>query len=171
MQKFNTLDDAIRLAKFIHHKQVDKMGEPYFGHVYRVYQNVVAQGASIDVQIAAILHDSTEDSKFTCDMLLTLGVPEAAVEIVRLVDRDASALKYYEANVGYGDHPSEDGFKSRVDGFYYAQIKKNPSALQVKLADIGDNLQPWRLAYLPEDTQERLRRKYDNAITLLTRGA
>lgn len=162
MQKFNTLDDAIRLAKFIHHKQVDKLGEPYFGHVYRVYRNVAAQGASIDVQIAAVLHDSTEDSKFTPQMLLDIGVPEAAVNMVRLVDRGASKLEYDEQR-------KAGNITCTKDEFYYSAIRLHPGALTVKLADIADNLQPWRLSCLPQSKQDYLRDKYDKAIRLLTR--
>jgi hypothetical protein len=38
----------------------------------------------------------------------------------------------------------------------------------VKLADIDDNTQQWRLSYLPEDTQNRLKAKYDKARKELT---
>lgn len=161
MQKFKTLSDAIALAEFAHRNQHDKAGMPYIEHPRRVMEAVQAQGAMPYVQMAAILHDVTEDTAFTCDMLLALGIPEATVEIVRLVDRDASRNEY--------DRQRElANIACTPDEFYYLQISKNPGAVQVKLADIGDNLQPWRLAYLPEATQNRLREKYAKAIHLLT---
>lgn len=162
MQKFKTLSDAIALAEFAHRNQTDKAGLPYIEHPERVLKSVQAQGALPYVQMAAILHDVTEDTAFSCDMLMDLGVPEAAVTIVRLVDREASFSLYMAS--GLNDNPEYGG---DPDTFYYDQIKKNPGAVQVKLADIGDNLQPWRLSYLPPETQERLRKKYAKALDIL----
>lgn len=158
-----TLQDCIDLATFAHRHQYDKAGEPYIKHPLRVMKSVQAQGAQGYVQMAAVLHDVTEDTPFTPQMLLDLGVPEAAVEIVKLVDRDYSALEFKAT--GWADNPEYGG---DAPTFYYDSIKKNPGAVQVKLADIGDNLQQWRLAYLPPATQDRLRAKYAKAIDQLT---
>lgn len=160
------LADCVRLAEFAHFHQKDKSGADYIEHPKRVLANVQAQGAMPYVQMAAILHDVTEDTPFTPEMLISLGVPEAAVEIVRLVDRDESARLWWKVTTM--PPTREELVKSLQDKFYYEQIRRNPGAEQVKLADIGDNLQPWRLAYLPESTQERLRAKYAKAIELLT---
>lgn len=162
MQKYTSLDDMIELARYAHRNQRDKAGMPYFDHPYRVMQAVQAQGAMPYVQMGAILHDVSEDTAFTTDVLRQLGVPDAALEIVRLVDRDASYKIFQEAfSAGViTDHTKDDEF-------YYANIKANPGALQVKLADIHDNTQEWRLSYLPKDTQDRLRRKYAKAKEIL----
>lgn len=161
VQKYTTLADCVALAEFAHRNQIDKAGMPYIEHPRRVLKAVQTQGAMPYVQMAAILHDVTEDTAFTCDMLTALGVPEAAVRIVRLVDRDAS-LSWYS------DEREKGCIACTPDEFYYLNIRKSPEAVQVKLADIGDNLQPWRLSYLPSETQERLRTKYANAIKLLS---
>lgn len=164
MQKFTTLADAVRIAELAHFNQTDKAGLPYIEHPRRVMQAVQTQGAYPFVQMAAILHDVTEDTAFTCAMLLDLGIPEAAVEIVRLVDRGASRRMFHALN------PNFDGaiFSApEVSEFYYNEIKKNPGAVQVKLADIGDNLQPWRLSYLPAAQQDKLQRKYATALNIL----
>ena len=157
------LADCVRLAEFAHYHQRDKAGAAYVEHPKRVLAAVQAQGAQPYVQMAAILHDVTEDTPFTSDMLLALGVPEAAVEIVKLVDRGISKA----AMLADPKNNYKVLSKDLTDAYYYAEIKKNPGAVQVKLADIGDNLQPWRLAYLPADTQTRLRAKYAKAIKLL----
>ena len=162
-----TLADCVRLAEFAHFHQYDKSGAPYIEHPKRVLANVQAQGAQPYVQMAAVLHDVTEDTAFTPYMLLTLGVPEAAVEIVKLVDRDYSARQRERLQDSYPDWRLNELGPDK-DWYYYAQIKKNPGAVQVKLADIGDNLQPWRLSYLPDETQDRLRVKYQKAIELLS---
>lgn len=182
-----TLADCVRLAEFAHFHQRDKAGDEYIRHPKRVLESVQAQGARPYVQMAAVLHDVTEDTPFTAQMLLDLGVPEAAVEIVKLVDRNASAKIWREQEAqkqmlidSWDDLTDEEfrsamakvsqkpGFNISKDEFYYAEIKKNPGAVQVKLADIGDNLQPWRLSYLSDETQARLRAKYAKALELLT---
>jgi len=172
-----TLDDMIRLCEYGHYHQRDKAGHKYITHPMRVLAAVQEQGAQPFVQMAAVGHDLTEDFKhtrITIDMLRTFGVPEAAVEIIRLCDRNLSTFSFNataEARQWLDDrtiNPYEvQEYKDARDAFYYAEIRKNPGAVQVKLADIGDNTQPWRLNYLPPATQDRLRAKYAKAITLL----
>lgn len=166
VQKFKTLGDVIALAEFAHRNQVDKAGLPYIKHPKRVMEKVQEQGALPYVQMAAILHDVTEDTAFTPEMLEGLGIPEGAVEIVKLLDRNYSKQKYIDWTLGFdGEKPS--GLSDNPDDYYYRQIKQNPGALMVKLADIEDNLANWRLAYLPEDTIKRLREKYRKAQVAL----
>lgn len=142
MQKFSTLQDAIALAEFAHRNQVDKAGFPYIEHPRRVLENVKAMGAKPYIQQAAILHDVVEDTAFTLDMLADLGFSEPVLLVVDLVTRKK-------------DIPSDN---------YYAAIRKNPDAVLVKSADITDNTLPWRLSYLPQETQDRLVIKYVRAL-------
>jgi (p)ppGpp synthase/HD superfamily hydrolase len=181
MQKFKTINDVIALAEFAHRNQTDHAGLPYIEHPRRVMENVRAQGALPYVQMAAILHDVTEDTAFTPQMLLDLGVPAPAVEIVRLVDRNINRPdRWYDymndrewkdiGNSATNPNFSEDSkrIQKRInEEFYYSRIKAHPSALQVKLADISDNLQPWRMSYLSLDKQEYLKAKYARAHQLL----
>lgn len=169
-QTFKTLADVVALAEFAHRNQTDKAGMPYIKHPQRVMENVQAQGAMPYVQMAAVLHDVTEDTAFTPEMLLDLGVPEAAVEIVKLCDRDYSMRQFVAQKFPKAvfEHARQAVSKDEAERFYYLNIRKSPAALQVKLADIGDNLQPWRLSYLPVDKQEYLRNKYAKAIKMLT---
>lgn len=163
-----TLQDTIDLATFAHRHQYDKAGEPYINHPLRVLQSVQAQGARAFVQMAAVLHDVTEDTPFTPQMLLDLGVPEAAVDIVRLMDRGLSEVKWARTWMGSMVNGKNffEVYPYPVD-FYYADIRSNPGAVQVKKADIGDNTQPWRLEYLDPKTQDRLRAKYAKALKAL----
>ncbi len=185
-----TLQDAIDLATFAHRHQYDKAGEPYIKHPLRVLENVKAQGARSFVQIAAVLHDVTEDTPFTPEMLLAFGVPEASVEIVKLVDRGQSKFEYavlkerqeqlhFSWKKDFTDpelsrmmsdfaiHTFGSDYAT-ADDFYYWKIKKNPGAVQVKKADIGDNTQPWRLDYLPAAKQAYLVEKYAKALDSLS---
>lgn len=160
MIKFNTLGDAIRLAQMAHFTQVDKAGLPYIDHPMRVLEKVKAQGALPYVQMAAIMHDVTEDTKYTPEVLTILGFPESAVDIVRLLDRGYSKIRYEEARARHL-------VACDADEFYYLNIAKNPGAKMVKLADIEDNLSEWRLSYLSDETQARLRKKYADAKRIL----
>lgn len=166
MQKFKTLADAIALAEYAHRNQLDKAGLPYIDHPKRVLQTVQAQGVQPYVQIAAVLHDVTEDTAFTSDILLSLGFSEAAVLIVRLLDRDRSKIEFGKQILPAG-YRSQSEWKILEDEFYYKEIKKSRDATIVKLADIRDNMSPWRQAYLPLDTQKRLLVKYTKALDIL----
>lgn len=140
MQKYSTLSDAIDLATYAHKNQLDKAGLPYINHPMRVLKSVQAQGVLPYVQIAAVMHDVCEDTAFTPQMLLDLGFPEASVRIVVLLSRNLC-------------EPHE----------YYPRIREVPEAKIVKHADIDDNVQQWRLVYLPAETQVRLINKYTEA--------
>lgn len=168
MQKFNSLQHAIRLAEFAHADQLDKAGLPYIEHPKRVLAKVQAQGAMPYVQIAAILHDVTEDTRFTPEMLLDLGFSEAAVQVIELLDKNISG-RYYMTDTKRAEGAEWAGI-SEID-YYYECIRENPGAYVVKMADIEDNLSPWRLSYLPEETQARLQKKYAHAQAVLKYGA
>lgn len=166
-QTFNTLTDAIDLAEYAHRKQVDKAGLPYINHPRRVLAKVQAQGALPYVQMAAILHDVTEDTKFTPEMLLGLGFPESAVRIVRLLDRDESEVEWAVRGGAIGFVVGSNEYKAARDAFYYKEIRKDAGAKLVKLDDIADNLLWWRLVSLEKATQHRLQEKYAKALALL----
>lgn len=166
VQKFKTLADAIALAEYAHRNQVDKAGLPYIDHPKRVLQTVQAQGVQPYVQIAAVLHDVTEDTAFTSNILLDLGFSEAAVHLVRLLDRDYSKNQFETWNAQFTTN-KPNALSRTPDEYYYHAIKQNRDATIVKLADIRDNLSPWRQAYLTPETQDRLKKKYEKALNIL----
>jgi hypothetical protein len=143
MQKFKTLNDAIALAEFAHRNQQDKAGLPYIEHPKRVLASVQARGALPFVQMAAVLHDVTEDTPFTREMLESLGFSEAVTHVVWELDR---------GNGREGDD-------------YY--LLMSDEAALIKDCDIADNLLPWRQSYLSSSTQIRLELKYSKARELL----
>lgn len=148
MQKFTSLQDAIALAEFAHRNQTDKAGMPYIEHPKRVLAAVQGQGLQPYVQQAAVLHDVVEDTPITCEVLLSLGFSEATVNLVDILTRR-------------DDVP---------DDAYYARIGKNRDATAIKRADIADNTLGWRLSYLDQATQDRLKRKYVKALTAIERA-
>jgi (p)ppGpp synthase/HD superfamily hydrolase len=171
LQTYNTMEDIERLAEFAHYRQRDRAGYPYIKHPMRVMETVRAQGAAPYVQMAAVLHDITEDTRFTPEILLTLGVPEAAVDIVKLLDRDYSKAEWESIRDLYRKYDDEAAkpiaCSLTADEYYYRAINGSPEARMVKLADIADNTQPWRMSYLSEATRERLKAKYAKAHELL----
>lgn len=171
MQTYNTLNDAIALAKFAHFKQTDKAGMPYIDHPLRVMEACKGQGAMPYVLQAAVLHDVTEDTAFTHQILLDLGFSEAVVELLYLLDRRYSALVHNQQKVLQGLRPDrfvDVYLPDDADHYYYFHIKNNPDATLIKRADIADNTQRWRLNYLAPDTQTRLVAKYDKALERLS---
>lgn len=75
------LERCLALAVEKHAGQKDREGQPYILHVLRVLVRMPDETC----RIAAVLHDVVEDSDVTLDDLRRLGVPEEAVEAVRLL--------------------------------------------------------------------------------------
>jgi len=147
MEIFKTLQDAIALAQFAHRNQIDKAGMPYIDHPMRVLAAVQAQGGRPYVQMAAVLHDVSEDTAISTLIMSELGFSDAVTNLVNLVDKN-----FYLLN-------------GEVDlDAYYQGIALNSDARMIKAADIRDNTSPWRLSYLPEATQDRLQKKYAKAL-------
>jgi (p)ppGpp synthase/HD superfamily hydrolase len=135
------LDDAIRIAREAHTGQVDKSGNPYIDHPLRVMARV--KGA--DAQMVAVLHDVIEDTGVTADDLRAAGCPENVVTSVITISKI----------------PGEPRLS------YLRRVSGDPLAVIVKRADIADNTDPVRLAALDEETRNRLREKYTEAIRVL----
>jgi (p)ppGpp synthase/HD superfamily hydrolase len=127
-----TLEDAIALAVEAHRGQRDKTGQPYILHSLRVMLRLETEHE----QMAGVLHDVVEDTRYTLDDLRHLGYPDAVVEAVDCLTR-------------------------RPDETYEQFVERaiaNPIARQVKLADIEDNLDVRRLPEITEQDRERLNR-------------
>lgn len=137
-------DLARGIARRAHRDQVDKVGEPYIGHVARVATEVRRAGFGFDVQAVAWLHDVVEDTFVTLEDLRGVFPPEV-VEAV-----DAITKRPHEP------FPA-----------YYERVKANARATAVKWFDVADNAREDRLGRVAPDTQERLRAKYQRALAEL----
>jgi (p)ppGpp synthase/HD superfamily hydrolase len=136
----STLERAIIIAAEAHAGQTDKGGEPYILHPLRVMMRLEGE----DARIAAVLHDLVEDTHWTLDDLRTEGFDEVVV----------AAL---------------DGLTRREGEVYLDFCRRaamNELARQVKLADIDDNLDPARVAALPEENRS-LSNRYRKARSIL----
>ncbi|OLF16646.1 HD domain-containing protein [Actinophytocola xanthii] len=133
-----TLDDAIQLARRAHEGQLDKSGRPYIAHPLRVMGGVTGTHQ----RMTAVLHDVVEDTDVTLDDLARLGCPPEVLAAVAAISKEP-------------DEPQQR---------YLDRVKANPIALAVKRADIADNMSADRMGRLDDATQERLRRKYHEAL-------
>jgi len=140
---------ARRIAEAAHTGQVDRAGNPYFGHIERVAQTVKAAGGSETQVVAAYLHDVIEDTDTTSAELLDAGVFTAVLTLIAILTR--------QDEVSYED--------------YLQQIRSSPDALLIKQCDMADNMDPARTALLDDETRERLRLKYEKAVAFLTATA
>jgi hypothetical protein len=138
---------AASVAASAHRDQTDKAGAPYFLHVQRVAELVVAAGGSPEALQVAWLHDVVEDTDTTLQDLRDSGFSEPVVAAVDAITR----------------RPRES------PDAYYARVRADPLARFVKLhGDIPNNTDPARLGQLDEVTQLRLSRKYAHALEQLT---
>lgn len=118
---------AFALANYAHHGQLDKAGEPYIYHVYRVYalvENKAANGMDYrtDRGIVALLHDVLEDTNVTYSTIHNLfgeRVADAVVALTREIGEDYLS--------------------------YITRVSENPLATEVKIADLTHNMDLTRL--------------------------
>jgi (p)ppGpp synthase/HD superfamily hydrolase len=141
----DTLENVDKLAAAVHREQVDKSGRPYVEHVRGAAAIARHNGAGEHQVMAALLHDSVEDTSCTLTQLRDLGVPTPVVEMV-----DA---------LTHRDDESQDQ--------YLARLVNTPDAVLVKRADIEHNSSPSRQSRLDPATQDRLRQKYAHAVQVL----
>jgi (p)ppGpp synthase/HD superfamily hydrolase len=131
-----TLERAIAIAVEAHQGQRDKAGAPYVLHPLRVMLRLESEPA----RIAAVLHDVVEDSPWTLGGLAREGFsPEVLAALECLTKQKGEG---YEA--------------------FIERVKTNPLAVEVKRADLLDNLDLLRLPSLGEKDLSRLA-KYHRA--------
>ena len=131
---------AMIIAYNAHNGQEDKSGVPYIFHPIHLAEQMETE----EECLVALLHDVIEDTWVTIEQLQT-EFSETVVEAVKLLTRDKS--------VDYMD--------------YVRNLKSNPIARNVKLADLHHNSDVTRLDEMSE--KDKLRnKKYSEAIRILT---
>ena len=139
-----TVEEAVAIAQEAHANQLDKAAAPYIDHPLRVMERFHDELH----QIVAVLHDVVEDAGtlgYDLEYLRQRGAPRDVIEAI-------DALSHRP------DEPDEK---------YWARVAANSVARAVKLADIADNSNPERLAWLAPDERERLTAKYARARAAL----
>ena len=115
-----TLERAIEIAAKAHAGQTDKAGQPYILHPIRVMMSV----SGPEERIAAVLHDTVEDTKLTIDDLERNGFSEAIIAAVQALTKSEGETRIAAAR------------RAVVD----------PIARAVKLADVADNMDLSRIS-------------------------
>ena len=137
------INRAIDIAYSAHMNQRDKAGRPYFMHPV-----IVASQMDSEYEICtALLHDVIEDTHVTIEEL-EREFPKEIIDAIRLLTHDK--------RTDYLD--------------YVRELKKNPIARKVKLADLNHNLDITRVEdnpYLLKKFMER-RKKYEEARRILS---
>lgn len=121
---------AFSIAQSAHMNQKDKGGMPYLLHPIRVSQKC----RTCESKIAALLHDVVEDSSIDLDYLRLKEIPERVVNAIDSLTR--------RKNESYKD--------------YITRISLDPIAIEVKIADLEDNMDIFRLDRLTDADMTRL---------------
>ncbi len=137
----NSTKKALKLCFEAHKNQVDKSGMPYVFHPFHLAEQMNDERTTI----VALLHDIVEDTDYTFDDLRSMGFENEIIEALMLMTHD-KAIPYME---------------------YVKNIKNNPIAKAVKLADLRHNSDLSRLDIVDAKALER-KEKYADAIRLLT---
>ena len=130
---------AMKIAYDAHNGQIDKSGVPYIFHPIHLAEQMQNENECI----VAILHDVVEDTNITFEEL-EKEFSSTVIEALKLLTHDAS--------VNYMD--------------YIRNIKDNPIAKVVKLADLHHNSDVTRLQKRSEKDIKR-NQKYAEAIRIL----
>lgn len=142
-EKYNTIKEsdnliykALEISTTLFEKDTDKGGNPYIEHLVYVYRNV----STMDEKVVALLHDVIEDKNVTKEDLIEIGFPDRIVNDVVTLTR-IKPMEYKE---------------------YIDSIIKNGSicALNVKLADILNNMDISRIKNPVISDYERVTKKY-----------
>lgn len=138
------LDLANNIANIAHFDQTDKAGEPYMGHINRVKENVAElcdqykESEAIErwAVLTALLHDVLEDSDYTIKDFNEHGIDPYVVDACSLMNH-IKGMKYYE---------------------YIIKLSKNKVSKYVKLADLMDNLNCFRLSSFTLKDAKRIKK-------------
>lgn len=130
------IENALQCALDAYAGKLDNAGAPYILHPLRV----MARFGEPALQAAALLHDVVEDSEVTLADLRRRGFPERVVVLVDLLTR-RNGESYME---------------------FIRRLAVDRDALQIKKADIEDNMNALRLPALSKQDLERLA-KYHKA--------
>jgi (p)ppGpp synthase/HD superfamily hydrolase len=135
------LENCIALAVKAHEGQQDKSGRPYILHPL----HLMAQMDTDEEMMTAVLHDVVEDTGHTLADLRDMGLPEPVILALGLLTHDKETASYDE---------------------YVMQLKPNPIARKVKMADLRHNMDIRRLNSNGEKEAARLE-KYRRAWVYL----
>ena len=131
---------AMKLCYEAHKGQFDRDGIPYSFHPLHLAEQMDDENATV----VALLHDVVEDTNYTLEDLKDMGFSKEVLDAIVLLTHDKAI-------------PYED---------YVLNIKSNPIARKVKLADLRHNSDLTRLSKVTKKDLKR-NEKYKKAIQIL----
>ena len=137
------LERAYDIAEKHHRGQMRKSGDPYITHPLAVTTILADIGMTEPTLVAALLHDTVEDTAYTLDELRT----DFGDEVALLVDGVTKLDK-----VKYGDSAQAETIRKMI-----VAMSKDIRVLVIKLADRLHNMRTLR--YVKQETQERKSRE------------
>jgi len=137
------LERAYVTAERLHGTQMRKSGDPYITHPLAVTTILADIGMTEPTLVAALLHDTVEDTPYTLDELRSDFGDEVAV----LVDGVTKLDK-----VKHGDSAQAETIRKMI-----VAMSRDIRVLVIKLADRLHNMRTLR--YLKQEAQERIARE------------
>ncbi len=136
------IEAAFEFAQAAHAGQVRKSGEPFITHPLIVAESLTAYGMDADTIIAALLHDTVEDTDVTLENVETRFGSDAAelIDGVTKLDR----IKF----------SSHEEFQAATIRKMVLAMARDVRVLLIKLADRLHNVKT--LEHLPEEKQQRI---------------
>ncbi|MCW2846286.1 MAG: pyrophosphokinae [Marmoricola sp.] len=137
------IERAYDVAEKHHRAQMRKSGDPYITHPLAVTTILADIGMTEPTLVAALLHDTVEDTAYTLDELRR----DFGDEVAALVDGVTKLDK-----VKYGDSAQAETIRKMV-----VAMSRDIRVLVIKLADRLHNMRTLR--YVKQETQERKSRE------------
>jgi GTP pyrophosphokinase len=137
------LERAYTTAERMHRGQKRKSGEPYITHPLAVTTILAELGMTEPTLVAALLHDTVEDTPYTLEGVRT----DFGDEVAELVDGVTKLEK-----VKYGESAEAETIRKMI-----VAMSRDIRVLVIKLADRLHNMRTLR--YLRQSTQERKARE------------
>jgi GTP pyrophosphokinase len=133
------IERAYRTAEHFHRTQTRKSGDPYITHPLAVATILADIGMTEPTLVAALLHDTVEDTAYTLDELRS----DFGDEVAQLVDGVTKLDK-----VQYGETAQAETIRKMI-----VAMARDIRVLVIKLADRLHNMRTVR--YVKQSTQER----------------
>ncbi len=133
------VERAYVAAELAHRGQKRKSGEPYITHPVAVAQILADLGIGVKTIVAALLHDTVEDTDYTLDLLRR----DFGDEVAMLVDGVTKLDK-----LKYGDSAQAETVRKMV-----VAMSKDIRVLVIKLADRLHNARTW--GFVPQEAATR----------------
>ncbi|HWJ82678.1 MAG TPA: bifunctional (p)ppGpp synthetase/guanosine-3',5'-bis(diphosphate) 3'-pyrophosphohydrolase [Nocardioides sp.] len=137
------LERAYLTAERLHGSQMRKSGDPYITHPLAVTTILAGIGMTEPTLVAALLHDTVEDTPYTLEECRR----EFGDEVAQLVDGVTKLDK-----VQYGENAKAETIRKMI-----VAMSRDIRVLVIKLADRLHNMRTLR--YVPQKSQERTARE------------